>query len=246
MTAFSLLTYNIHKGYNFSKRRFLLPEMKVAIEKLSPDLVFLQEVQGQHIKKEKKHVLWPKVTQSDYIAESLWPYVIYAKNATYQAGHHGNAILSKVKFSRYENINVSSWARASRAILHTVIEIDNVDVHLVCVHLGLFKDEREKQVNTLATRITEHVPQTAPLILAGDFNDWRVDLFQALERNLGLSEAIKESHGGHAKSFPAIKPTLQVDRIYYRGLKLEFAHCLSDKPWKSLSDHLPLYAQFSL
>ena len=101
-------------------------------------------------------------------------------------------------------------------------------------------------VQTLAERITEHVPQDAPLVLAGDFNDWRRDLFKILEDKLGLVEAFKSLHGEHAKSFPALKPTLHVDRVYYRGLKLLSASCLSEKPWRNLSDHLPLFASFQL
>ena len=246
MNQFSLLTYNIHKGFSFSKRRFLLPEMKLAIEKLSPDVVFLQEVQGEHSKREKKQSLWPKVAQSDYIAENLWPHALYGKNATYQAGHHGNAILSKYPFSSHENITVSQWSRASRGLLHVTVMIGSQEIHLLCVHLGLFKEERVKQVQKLAERIVEHVPQHSPLVLAGDFNDWRRDLFKILEDKLGLTEAFKLLHGEHAKSFPALKPTLHVDRVYYRGLKLLNANCLSEKPWRNLSDHLPLFASFSV
>jgi len=220
--------------------------MKLAIEKLSPDLVFLQEVQGQHVKREKKQEQWPKEGQFDFIAESLWPHVVYGKNAVYQAGHHGNAMLSKYPFLSHENINVSTTARASRSLLHTTLEVNGTLVHLLCVHLGLFKDERKKQIQTLASRIKAHVPEGTPLVLAGDFNDWRQGLGQILEQELGLSEAMKEVHGEHAKSFPAIKPALHVDRIYYRGLRLLDASCLNSKPWKALSEHLPRNANFEL
>lgn len=244
--SLSLLTYNIHKGFGVGKIRFLLPEMKNAIERLNPDLVFLQEVQGRHDKQEKKVSDWPKEAQFEYIAEKFWPHIAYGKNAIYQAGHHGNAILSKYNLLEYENINVSEWIRASRSLLHATIELSGQEVHLLCVHLGFFKEERLKQVAALSARILEYIPIDAPLIIGGDFNDWRKDLFEELEDRLGLKEAIKEVGGEHAKSFPALSPALHVDRIYFRGLKLKQAECLKGKPWRGLSDHLPLFAKFTL
>lgn len=242
----SILTYNIHKGFGVAKVRFLLPKMREAIKALNTDFVFLQEVQGRHDKQQKKRLDWPVENQVDFLASDLWEYAAYGQNATYQAGHHGNALLSKYPLRELENINVSFLPRASRSLLHGVINIGHTEVHLICVHLGLFKEERLKQVATLADRILECVPLSAPLILAGDFNDWRKDLFNCLERRLGLKEAVKEVLGDHAKSFPAIKPAFHTDRIYYRGLSLINAECLSGKPWRSLSDHLPLRATFML
>lgn len=244
--ALSILTYNIHKGFGVGKLRFLLPQMREAIQALDSDLVFLQEVQGRHDKQQKRWVDWPELTQFEFLAENIWDHTAYGKNAVYQAGHHGNAILSKYPLLSQENINVSQLPRASRSLLHAEIEVAKTAIHLICVHLGLFKEEREKQIARLADRITEEVPPSAPLLLAGDFNDWRKELSEHLEMRLGLKEALKEIKGAHAKSFPAISPALQTDRIYYRGLELSEAVCLKGKPWRLLSDHLPLYAKFML
>lgn len=244
--SLSLLTYNIHKGFSLGNIRFLLPEMRLAIESLSPDLAFLQEVQGEHSRQEKRIYTWPDCAQFEYIAEHLWPHYIYGKNAIYQAGHHGNAILSKHPFSEYENINVSNMVRASRSLLHATVEVEDKTIHLVCVHLGLFKAERLEQLEKLASRVNEYIPSDAPLVLAGDFNDWRRECSDIVEEKLGLKEAIKETTGYFAKSFPAIRPVLHTDRIYFRGMELIEASCLTGKPWRLLSDHLPLHARFQL
>jgi len=61
-----------------------------------------------------------------------------------------------------------------------------------------------------------------------------------------LHEVFKELEGDYAKTFPALRPTLRTDRIYFRGLQLIGGECLKGKPWRSLSDHLPLLAHFSL
>jgi endonuclease/exonuclease/phosphatase family metal-dependent hydrolase len=245
----SLITYNIHKGFGFGKIRFLLPKMREAIAELNPDVVFLQEVQGKHRRREKRIESWPESPQFEYIAENIWPHYVYAKNAVYQSGHHGNAILSKYPFERVENINLSSINRASRGILHTQLTLNDIDrtrIHLLCVHLGLFKVEREEQLKALMMRINEAVPEHEPLIMAGDFNDWRMDLSKPLQQELGIEEAFFSVEGQHARSFPAIRPSLCIDRVYFRGVKVKDVQCLQGKPWRMLSDHIPLYAQFTL
>jgi len=242
----SLITYNIHKGFGVGKVRFLLPEMREAIKTLHPDFVFLQEVQGEHKKRQKRISKWPDESQFEFIAEKLWPHFAYGKNAIYQSGHHGNALLSKYSFQSYENINLSNVNRASRSILHAQVLLGDRNVHLLCVHLGLFKQERFEQCNALVARIQQSVPDDEPLIMAGDFNDWRNDLSAHLEHDLGLKEAFKVIEGDYARSFPAIRPALRTDRIYYRGMQVQEVNCLKGKPWRMLSDHLPLHAVFSL
>lgn len=247
--SLSLITYNIHKGFGLGKVRFLLPEMRDALSNLNPDFVFLQEVQGEHRRREKRITSWPDSPQFEYIAEEIWPHFLYAKNAIYQSGHHGNAILSKYVFERFENINVSSMHRASRSILHGQIKIGGepqITVHLLCVHLGLFKAERASQCKALMKRLIETVPEHEPLLMAGDFNDWRHRLSEPLAEELGIKEAFYSVNGRHARSFPAIKPAFCVDRIYYRGMQVLDVQCLQGKPWRMLSDHIPLLARFEL
>lgn len=240
------LTYNIHKGFSINKR-FVLHEIKEALHATNADLIFLQEIQGEHENKQKKIERWPDESQFEFLADELWSHHAYAKNAVYKKGHHGNAILSKYPIIDWENINVSLHKRASRSLLHCIIEIPETKqkLHAICAHLGLFKVEREQQLITLVERIETHVPHNEPLIVAGDFNDWRGHAEYHLEHDLDLREVFKELTGEHAKTFPAIRPQLEVDRIYYRGFKPELCKRLTKKPWHKLSDHIPLYAEFS-
>jgi len=43
-----VLTVNTHKGFTALNRRFILPELREAVRSTSADLVFLQEVVGEH------------------------------------------------------------------------------------------------------------------------------------------------------------------------------------------------------
>lgn len=242
----SLITYNIHKGYGMGKLRFLLPQMRHALRGVHPDFMLLQEVQGLHRKRSKRIEALLTKTQFEYMAGQEWPHFLYAKNAIYRSGHHGNAILSKFAFDKFENLNLSKHPRASRSILHGQIKIPGTVLHLLCVHLSLFKAERAFQCKAIMEQIRKAVPENEPLLMAGDFNDWQNQLSKPLAEEMGISEAFQSVEGQHARSFPAIKPTLCVDRIYYRGLDVKSVQCFQGKPWRTLSDHLPLFAEFYL
>jgi endonuclease/exonuclease/phosphatase family metal-dependent hydrolase len=243
-----VLTYNIHKGFNMGNRHFVLHQIRDALVAADADLLFLQEMQGEHQRHEKKVEHWPKHSHSEFIAEGVWPFFAYGKNAIYNAGHHGNAILSKYPFEYWENINVSPFPWASRSLLHGVIRVpqSDQDVHIVCIHFGLIGKERRGQISKLCDRIDSHVPHDAPLIVAGDFNDWRGQAGRLFLNHLDLHEAFRQTHGRYARTFPAWLPFLQMDRIYYRGLTLVSCEQLTHSPWQSLSDHAPLTASFSL
>ena len=241
-----VLTYNIHKGFSVANKQFVLYQIREELHATDADIVFLQEIQGQHKFRETKINKWPIDTQFEFLAGRIWPHYAYGKNAIYNSGHHGNAILSKYPFIKWENINVSFLRRASRSLLHGVINLPDVNenIHVICIHLDFVGFERRRQLKILDERIREHVPQDEPLILAGDFNDWygRVDKQMASE--LELNEVFLLLHGRHAKTFPSWQPFFPVDRIYFRGVEPIDCMCLKHRPWHKLSDHLPLYAQF--
>src|SRR5262245_56525891 len=90
-----VLTYNIHKGFSTTNSRFVLHQIKEAIEVIHPHVVFLQEILGEHVSHEMEVENWPRKPQFEFLAQESWPHVAYGKNAIYEAGHHGNAILSK-------------------------------------------------------------------------------------------------------------------------------------------------------
>ena len=243
-----VLTYNIHKGFNINNRRFVLHQIRDALIDTDADLMFLQEMQGEHSKHQKNVHDWPDHSQSEFLASGGWPHYVYGKNATYSAGHHGNAILSKYPLEFWENINVSPFPWASRSLLHAVIRMPAIEkcVHVVCIHFGLMGAERRRQAEILCKRIDSHVPHDAPLIVAGDFNDWMGLIERRFHDHLQLKEVFHTTHGKHARTFPAWMPVLPMDRIYYRGLDPVVCNRLGHTPWRSLSDHAPLSATFQL
>ncbi|MDH5612146.1 MAG: endonuclease/exonuclease/phosphatase family protein [Gammaproteobacteria bacterium] len=246
--SIKVLTYNIHKGFSASNLRFILHDIKSSLRNIDADVVFLQEIHGERNISKNRFDDWPNNSQFEFLADEVWPHHAYGKNAIYKSGDHGNAILSKHPFIEWENIDVAIMKSASRSLLHGTIQIASTEkkIHIICVHLGLFERERERQVATLSNRISSHVPDDEPLIIAGDFNDWRGRAEYYLHHDLGVFEAFKLSHGCYARTFPAWFPLLSMDRIYFRGLKLVDCSYLHGQPWRRLSDHTPLLAEFSL
>ncbi len=247
-TSIKILTYNIHKGFSTSNLRFILYDIKKSLQLVDADVLLLQDVHGERIISNNRFDDWPNNRQFEFIADQVWSHHAYGKNAIYKSGHHGNAILSKYPFIKWENIDVSFMRSASRSLLHGIIQIPGFEknIHLICVHLGLFGRERAAQLSILARRISSQVPTDEPLIIAGDFNDWRGHAEKYLHHDLGVKEVFKSSCGAYARTFPALLPLLSMDRIYYRGLDAVQCQCLHDQPWNRLSDHTPLLAEFNL
>ena len=243
-----ILSYNIHKGFSLN-RRFVLAAIKNAIQTTNADLVFLQEVIGENKKHSKTLDSWPVTTQLEFLADTLWPHFAYGKNAVYTEGHHGNAILSRHPVLQFENIDISNNRFERRGLLHATVESlrEGIpDLHAICVHLDLFENGRNLQIERIVRRIREHVPDESPLIIAGDFNDWREKASPILEKELGVKEVFHQLHGCHAKSFPAWFPFLRLDRIYVRGFEASEAICFTKSPWDTLSDHGAVMAQLTL
>ena len=176
-------------------------------------------------------------------------------NAVYDAGHHGNAVLSRYPIARWDNQDISAHRFESRGLLHCELALPRQDVglHCICVHLGLSARGRGRQFNALVERIRRVVPEHAPLIVAGDFNDWRARKSGVSERlleALGLHEAFEITHGRPARPFPAFLPMLTLDRIYVRGLKVLEARRLhgtiEGSKWRGMSDHAGLAVRLAL
>ena len=240
------LSYNIHKGFSMGNQRFVLARIRAALRGIQADVVFLQEVSGGHQGRRRNR--FQNHPQPAYLADTLWPYVAYGKNAVYRAGHHGNAVLSKFPIIRWENEDVSTNPFERRGLLHAALKTPNRDVelHVICLHLNLLKRGRLKQVEQLCGRIEASVPPEAPLIVAGDFNDWRVEISSILRRRLHLQEAHEHLHERHARTFPSWLPVFKLDRIYFRGFTPLRAKPMKGRPWRTLSDHTAIFTELVL
>jgi endonuclease/exonuclease/phosphatase family metal-dependent hydrolase len=243
--SLNVLTMNMHMGFGFFNRRFILPELRDAVRNVSADIVFLQEVHGEHQNHAQRVKDWPTTSQYEFLADSMWTDFAYGRNAVYPHGHHGNALLSKYPIISHENLDISIHGTEERGLLHCVLQVPHFgQVHAICVHLGLRESHRRQQLKLLA-ELLERLPESAPVIVAGDFNDWRKRA-DALLEGTGLHEVFVDRFGAPAKSFPARWPLLCLDRIYVRNATTDRPKVLSNRPWSHLSDHAPLAVEVTL
>jgi len=242
--ALRVVTLNIHKGLSHFNRRTVIHELRDGLAALDPDVVFLQEVQGLNQRFALRFNTYPVQPQHEFLAGEKWQ-PVYGCNAVYDHGHHGNAILSRYPFVSFENQDVSDHRFERRGLLHCVVSVPGWgrNLHLVCVHLSLHERGRSRQLETISGRLEELASRDVPIIIAGDFNDWRHRATAILERRLGMTEVSVAHHGKVLATFPSLLPVLRLDRIYVRGFKITKAQVHRGKPWSLLSDHLALSAE---
>lgn len=248
-----VISYNIHKGFSLGNREYILESIRRAIRSTEADVLFLQEVVGENRERQEANDNTELETQFEYLADSVWHHFSYGKNAVYDGGHHGNAILSKYPIVQWENFDLSlNIPKSRRGALHSLIEVEGISIHLFCVHLGLLAAERKRQIKLLTKAIQTKVKPNEAVILAGDFNDWNRRISSNFFRDTGLIEVSQWQDGlanlskKFRATFPSRLPALSLDRIYIRGLSLTSTEVLKGKPWSSLSDHCAVLANFDL
>ncbi|MES2785405.1 MAG: endonuclease/exonuclease/phosphatase family protein [Pseudomonadota bacterium] len=241
----TVMTVNIHKGFTTFNRKFILRELRDAVRAVGADVVFLQEVMGTNGHHSKEDLDAPHY---EFLADEIWPQFAYGRNMVYPKGHHGNAVMSKFPIIHFQNHDVSIAGPEKRGMLHCVLDMPGREqkVHAICVHLGLAESHRAHQLDLLCHMVRGEVPDDAPLIVAGDFNDWRRRAHAVLEREVGLREVFVTAYGESAKTFPSRFPLLSLDRIYVRNASVHLPVVLPRKPWSHLSDHAPLAAEIHL
>jgi endonuclease/exonuclease/phosphatase family metal-dependent hydrolase len=261
---FRIATYNIHKGVSTIRSLPRVHALKQALASMEADIFFLQEVQGRHDRYATLHAAyWPEQAQHQFLAGESH-HCAYGMNAVYDHGHHGNALLSCYPIASSRNQDVSDHAYEARGILHCVVQAPACEVHCYVVHLGLFAGSRKRQTEALIAAVESSAPPGAPVIIAGDFNDWTNQLSDTLRTRLGVTEVFDESLPSRgfgtylrqlsgrgtkikpARTFPAAMPWLRLDRIYVRGFKVESAQVLHGALWARLSDHAPIVAALEL
>lgn len=254
--ALRVASYNIHKGVlgMGPAKRLRIHALQEGLRSLDADVVLLQEVQFEH----RRHALrlsgWPPLPQHELLGQGLGMYAAYHTNAHTRHGEHGNALLSRFPILGVSHEDVSDHRFEQRGLLHARLALPQGGaaarvLHCVVVHFGLFRGGRKRQIERLAEYLARQVPADEPVIVGGDFNDWRGELGAELGA-LGLrdvsaraatSEDLRHPRWYHrTRTFPALLPLMPLDRIYVRGFS---AHGLSlgwGADWARLSDHAPL------
>ena len=241
MNILRVATYNIHKGVRGigPRRRLEIHNLGHAVEQFDADIICLQEVRSTHRRHERRFARWPAQPQAEFLAPEGYE-SIYRTNAITRHGEHGNALLSRWPVISHQHEDMSDHRFEQRGLLHGEVMVNGRAVHVVVVHFGLIPSSRLRQAEQLCEFVRREVPADAPLVVAGDFNDWGLRVHHELEA-IGLRAWQPAAH----RTFPARLPLVQLDYIYARGLAPLGVQVPHGRIWWRMSDHLPLIAEFA-
>ena len=241
MPVLRIATYNIHKGVQGVglARRLEIHNLGLAVEQFDADIVCLQEVRKMNRNEARRFSHWPAMPQADFLAPPGYT-PIYRTNAITRHGEHGNALLTRWPVLRHQHEDMSDHRLEQRGLLHVEVQLEFAVLHVVVVHLGLIRASRVRQLQQLVRFAQREIPPDAPLVVAGDFNDWGHWLANALGP-LGLRSATPHT----VPTFPSRLPLVQFDHVYARGLTVQTQVVPSGPIWGRMSDHLPLVIEFA-
>jgi endonuclease/exonuclease/phosphatase family metal-dependent hydrolase len=209
MAKLRVVSYNIHKGRSLSGRDSL-PDLRLGLHGLHADVLFLQEVQGRNEQRANLDA------QHESLAAALHMQVAYGCNAVRERTDHGNALLSRFPILSFENEDVSDHALEQRGLLHGEIDIEGKRAHCFVVHLGLFAGSRMRQIELMAQRIQRLVNPDEPILIAGDFNDWRNELAPLFVKQLGVYEVFTQASLASG-NVPRLRDSVRQIRQVLRG-----------------------------
>jgi endonuclease/exonuclease/phosphatase family metal-dependent hydrolase len=218
--AIRVMTWNVHGIFHLNKK-FDLDGVCSIIEKWSPDIVALQEIDSRGVKED------PFVRLADVVGEHR----VEARSIITEDGAYGQVLLSRHPFASAPVItDVSYREREPRRAISARINTPVGQVSIVATHLGLSIHERYAQAQVLAD--LAKAPRT---IVLGDFNDWF--WVRSVRGVLAQHCPVRTRF----RTFPSRCPLLRLDRIYVdRGGDIRKAW--TDKEAAHYSDHLPVLA----
>ncbi len=241
-------TYNIHKGVRGMGpgRRLEIHNLGAGVAALDADLVFLQEVRLFHHGDARRfdHTWfgWPEQGQAEFLAPEGYE-AAYRTNAVTRDGEHGNALLSRWPVGDVAHADVSDHRFEQRGLLHVRVRWQGTELHAIVAHFGLIHASRVRQAQRLGQYVNERIPAGAPVIVAGDFNDWGERL-DPLFGQAGLARSCPPQGSVRAmRTFPSRMPLFSLDRVYTRGLHCRTVTVPRGPAWVRMSDHLPLLVE---
>ncbi|HMX61601.1 MAG TPA: endonuclease/exonuclease/phosphatase family protein [Candidatus Sumerlaeota bacterium] len=244
-----VVTYNIRGGMGTGdksrppvKAGDQIPLIADFLREESADFVFLQEV-DQNVQRSGS------IDETALLAKSLNFHGQFAPAIPLQGGHFGVAILSRwpIVDSRVEPLfkpdysahvpRYPDYYEEQRVLLIVHVDTPRGRVALLCTHLGLTADQREKQFAQIA-EFARQEAKSLPVIFAGDLNT------KPDEAELRLLDGVlKDTAAGSTtrlNTFPWDVPNRCIDYVYTTA---EFATTRVVVPDVLLSDHRPVFVE---
>lgn len=224
-----VLSYNIHHGEGIDGRLDLERIARI-IQQSEADVVALQEV-------DQTTTRTGKVDQPAELARLTGLHVVFGGNIQFQGGHYGNAVLSRHAIVRHENHKLPRHNNGEqRGLLEVEIELPGkTPLLFLATHLDHRGDDSERiaSVELINKRVAERPAQLA--LLAGDLNDGPKS--NTLKK---LAGSWTSASSEPIPTFPANKPTGQIDFILFRPAERWRVVETRVLPEDKASDHRPI------
>ncbi|HWM80487.1 MAG TPA: endonuclease/exonuclease/phosphatase family protein [Pseudolabrys sp.] len=224
-----IASYNIHKctgrDGHFDPRRTL-----AVIKELGADVVALQEV-------DRRFGARTGLLDLEALQHETGLVPVLAKRQRRSHGWHGNLVL--VREGLTASIATLKLPGAEpRGGLVVDLDLPGQPLRIIAVHLGLLRRSRARQIDAILA--SAETADQRPVVLLGDFNEWRVgrrSSLRRLEPDFGPLQA-------HVASFPAQFPIWPLDRIIANPRQIVSHITIHDSPLARIaSDHLPVTAR---
>ncbi len=211
-----VITYNIHRAIGVD-RRFRPERIVKILQHYDADLVMLQEV-DEGVPRSRE------LNLAKELAEALgYPHFALGHNVSLRGGATATP-RSAASRSCASATSTSPCPRAgSGAAASTPASWSRrrkPPLEVFNLHLGLSARERQKQIDLLSrSHEFSGVGEGTPMLVAGDFNDWRSLLWPMFTNGLGFRCATDSQTGrrGALATYPSFSPQGGLDRIYFRG-----------------------------
>lgn len=222
--ALRVATYNVHGCVGSDGRRDVARVAEV-IRSLDADVVGLQEIDTRR-----------SPGQLAELADRTGLTAVAGPTIRTEHGFYGNALLTRRSHASVGHVDISLPRFEPRRVLDVRLELKRGPLRVLITHFGLSSRERRHQTDAVAKLVGESGP--VPVVLMGDFNEWRPRGYTLHRLHAMLGRAPR------ARSFPARFPLLALDRIWVRpraALVELSAH--QGAPARRASDHLPIVAR---
>ncbi len=216
-----IMTWNVHGTFALNPK-FDLPGVIGLIQKWSPDVVALQEIDS------RGGGLNPFLV----LEEAFGGHSVGIKSIVTTDGDYGQMLISRWPWAAQPEIHDISFGEHEprRAVVADIATKSGI-YRVIATHLGLSVGERRRQTQKLLTLAQE---PTHPSVIAGDFNDWF--WVNSVRKSLARQFPARTRH----RTFPSRWPLMRLDRIYGRDIRI--IESFTDPEAKAISDHLPVIA----
>lgn len=227
-------TYNVHR----SRGMFGLPRpdrIAAVVAELGADAVALQEAQRHFL----RGVPMLDAALLERVA-GLRPLPVVQRPR--DQGWRSNVVLVRTDARVLRQpVGLRLGGMEPRGAVMAELDLGEGPFRLLAAHLSLGAGQRREQARLLLDAVAADGGDRIPTLLLGDLNEWRAD---------GSAPGVLAAVAGvppQVATFPAVRPTLSLDRIMaWSGAVADGLRAHDTPLARRASDHLPLVADVRL